>query len=418
MTSRQWVEKNIKNKGRSWVQDNYKQHRSEVDDPCSTESFSRYVREFSNKIIVEDYPKVDYEQIGEDAVTYVVNSSNIKTLEQLIDYCRVDTVKWKVKKFRVNKWGNDKNPNFQVRAELERNTVEPIDNFLKNFIKDAKKHSPKYPKFSRKKNNKEQYMLEISLPDIHHGQLSWKDETGDAHYDLKISQETFLSTVDYMLKASNNFQFEKILFIIGNDFFNVNNATNTTFNGTPQHEDGRWQKSFTTGLRMAVKAIDMMLKYADVDILVIPGNHDYERAFYLGATLEAWYRLSDQVNVNNGPKPTKYYQYGNNLIGFDHGTKSGGQRKKLEDLPLIMADEADDLWSKAKYREIHTGHVHKFETVEVRGIRIVALPSMVPSSQWASAQGYRHLRESLGIVWKKSGGRKQTIHYQAEEVDD
>ena len=53
-----------------------------------------------------------------------------------------------------------------------------------------------------------------------------------------------------------------------------------------------------------------------VDVVVIPGNHDFERSYYMGAYLEAWFNEDPQVYVNNGASPRKYYKFGKVLLGL------------------------------------------------------------------------------------------------------
>jgi hypothetical protein len=349
-------------------------------------------------------------------------SAKIRSEEDLIAYAEIDMTVWKIKNFEVNSWEvtiGKKNTatekpetytNFQVKARLEKRTEEPSKMIFDRFIEDTKNYSPKYPTFKRKKDVKD-YMLEISIPDIHYGLLAWADETRDKHYDIKIAEQTFLDCVDYIIKATKDFKIKKILFPIGNDFFNVNSALNTTFNGTIQDEDCRWQKSFTFGRRMAIKAIDMLLTVADVEVPIIPGNHDLERIYYLGEVLKAWYKNTDQITIDNSPLHRKYYSWGKCLIGFDHGSKSRGRKMKLEDLPLIMADEVPKLWANAEYKEIHTAHLHSLRATEKRKVRIITLPSLVPLSAWASAEGYNHLKEAQAFLWHKERGNVSTIYY-------
>ncbi len=56
----------------------------------------------------------------------------IKTLDELIVKCRIDTDKWNIDRYVQNYWGNDKHPHWQVKAFLSRKTAE--ENFQKNFL--------------------------------------------------------------------------------------------------------------------------------------------------------------------------------------------------------------------------------------------------------------------------------------------
>ncbi len=420
-TSREWVFYHVEKYGRDWVAKNYIKHIDEIkEEPVQTQTFSRYIRRAIEKLKIKengnDSPKTDYEEDRNKSSYTFMSSHEIRTLEDAVDYAKIDTVIWEPVRLRVNSWGSAENPNYQVRVECKRREQEPEEQIKNRFIEDISKHKIDYPKFKRSKKLSD-IMMEVSIPDLHYGQLSWEGETNDQNYDIKIAEQMFLECVNYFIQISKNFNVSKILFPIGNDFFNVNSALNTTFSGTVQHEDCRWQKSFTYGRQMAVKAIDMLMTVADVYVPVVSGNHDVEKIFFLGETLSAWYHNTKQVEIDNSPLLRKYYDWGECLIGFDHGSKSGGKKKKLEDLPLIMADEVPELWYKAKYREIHTAHLHHQYAIEKRGVRVITLPSIVPLSAWAYAEGYNHLKEAQVHLWHKKEGKISTIYYKPNYVE-
>ena len=247
--------------------------------------------------------------------------------------------------------------------------------------------------------------MEISIFDLHFGKLTWDEETGQ-NYDIKIAKELFLSCLAQLLEQSRNYEVERILFPIGNDFFNVDNKENTTTAGTPQDEDTRWKKTFTRGRQLIVEAIDTLRQIAPVDVIVVPGNHDAERSFYLGDAIECWYHSCPDVTVNNTAKVRKYYQYGNCLIGFTHG-----RDEKTFELPMIMATEASTMWAHTKFREWHLGEIHHkkeikwISTEEFKGTTVRFLRSITSTDAWHFQQGYvNNLRAGEGFVWDKDNG--------------
>ena len=135
--------------------------------------------------------------------------------------------------------------------------------------------------------------------------MGWGEEVGE-NYDVDIAKSLFVKAVDKLLVAANNYHIEKIIFPIGNDLLNSDGLSMTTTKGTPQHDDVRWQRSFTLCRQMLVEVIDKLRLVAPVDVIVVPGNHDYERMFYIGDVLYSWYHNCDEVTVNNEPSPRKY----------------------------------------------------------------------------------------------------------------
>src|SRR5208283_3201176 len=103
----------------------------------------------------------------------------------------------------------------------------------------------------------ENNLLEICPFDLHLGKLAWAGETFE-NYDTKIARERLLYAVEDVLHITSGFEYSRILFPIGNDFFNSDNIFNTTTKGTEQDEDLRWQKTYNVGVRLLVDGINML----------------------------------------------------------------------------------------------------------------------------------------------------------------
>ena len=406
MLIKEWIIRELEKNGRDWVCNNYEKALRECDNSVGSETYMRYIRELThyNAVSLPDFPRVDYEQKKDD-INYTVISSDIRTLEQLIDYCRVDMTKWEVSKFICNAWGSDTNPNYQCKAWFTKKKVESLEDVKESLIEDMRQYVPTYPQIFYPEKTAHN-ALEINILDLHYGQLSWGEETG-RDYDIKIAEELFMNSIFHFASVAKLYNIEKIVLPIGQDFFNVNSPENMTANGTLQDEDTRFLKTYTNARRMVVKAVDYLMNIAPVDIFIVPGNHDTNRTHYLGDSLFCWYHNCDSVTVDNSPKTRKYWKYGNNLIGFSHGNN-----EKFEELPLIMATERREDWGTVKYKEWHTGHTHKNEIMEKQDIRIRRIPSMVANSAWASCKGYNSIREAQAFLWNKDKGLTMVVNYR------
>jgi hypothetical protein len=348
-----------------------------------------------------------------------VTSTRIKNEKDLIKVCEIDTEVWEIERWVCNKWEvgrkevskdisysniNGKTvkdgteydsgkifvePLFQVKVWLKKKVKELILKDIKEeTIQEMKKFSPKYPKITYLKI-KDKFLLEPDMPDLHYGKLAWNEESGE-DFDIKIAEEFALDCLSSLINQSSVYSIDRILFPIGNDYFNVNDKTNTTVHNTPQQEDTRWQKTFKKGRELAVKMIDMLSVIAPVDVLIVPGNHDEERTFYMGDALECWYHNNPNVNVNNKAIKRKYYLYGKNLIGFTHG-----YYEKLDKLPLLMSLEQPDWWAMSKFREWQTGDKHYKKEIrtslkedESQGVIVRILRSLTANDAWLFDKGY------------------------------
>jgi len=255
-----------------------------------------------------------FSSTGDTAEVSKVTDKRIKTLKDLIKVCEIDLSEWLIERWVCNKWEvgikNDDEvivkPLFQVKAWLKRNIPAITMRDIKDeFIKSVSKHSFKYPvvKYTKSEPN----AMEINIFDLHYGKLTWHEETGE-DFDIHIAEETFNKTIDKMLPYAKMFNIERIIFPVGNDFFNVDNKGNTTTGGTPQDEDNRWKKTFNKGWKLLVRNIDKCSAVAPVDVIVVAGNHDEERMFYLGEVLLGWYKSNPNVTINNSAKNRKFYK--------------------------------------------------------------------------------------------------------------
>jgi len=375
-------------------------------------------KEKINKTINEDASEmnINYEAPAKDFNDYFLQDpEHIKTLEQLLEKCNVDSTEWKVKHYIVNKWDVSAvidglfvtKENFQVKATLERNKTEYEKKQWSEFLKTVKSYAPDYSGLDKfKKTGKEKYLLEMSLFDLHVGKLSWDEESGE-NYDTKIAIERFNNAVKSLLNHVINYkdQINEILLPVGNDLINIDNKFNKTTAGTDQHVDSRWQQMFRKTKELMIRNIDILSQIAPVKVLMVSGNHDQQTVFYLGEVLDAWYLNNKRVTIDNNASQRKYHRYGTNLIGFTHGNE-----EKHLDLPYLMSEERREDWAETKYREIHLGHFHKRKSIsfvdvdENRGVKIRVLPSLSGADAWHSSKGYRSMKSAVAFLYEKEMG--------------
>lgn len=351
------------------------------------------------------------------------NSKNrVITLDDLLKKAKVDTNLWNVKQHVINKWDvisfKSGEPvvaeNYQVKAWLEKNKEAfKVKSSADVFIEMVKNYKPPVTQLDNVSIN-EDNLLEISLFDLHLGKLAWGGETGE-NYDVKIASERFIKTIKTLLKRAEAFTYERILFPIGSDFFNSDTIHNTTTMGTPQDEDLRWQKTFNSGVRLLVDGINLLKhRGVPIDVVVIPGNHDFERSFYMGAFLEAWFKDDNMVSVNNDASPRKYYRYGNLLLGLTHGNE-----EKQDSLSMLMATDiaSKPHWSETKFHEWHLGHIHRKKTVkyvvydknqvlsEDMGVTVRYLSSLTGTEEWHHKKGFvGQVKAGDAFIWNNEVG--------------
>lgn len=353
-----------------------------------------------------------------DANLIVDVAENPRTVDQLLDACRIDRKRWRVARVIANKWevgAKDARklvrvtPLYQIKVYLEPMPGLKEADAIREAIEWVRKQSlvaRRVPLIPRKVAVDDPVMLEVSIPDAHYGKLAWHEETGE-DYDTKIAGSRYLQANRELWAKASVYPVEKILIVIGNDYFNVNDSSNATAAGTPQSEDDRWSKTFRRGVAILREQIEFFRgKAPEIEVRVIRGNHDSERIFMAGEVLRAMYEKCPDVKVVNDPIKRQYVQWGTVLLGLTHG-----DRIKLDKLPLLMAGEAPQLWAATTHREIHLGHFHhKRETqyhvgTEQNAVRVRVLPSLTTADEWHYDNGYVGARQAAeAYLWAKKAG--------------
>ena len=277
---------------------------------------------------------------------------------------------------------------------------------VQNLIKD---YSPKYPKIVHKRG---ECLLVINPADIHIGKYAAEKETGDA-YDNKIAVKRVLEGVSGLIEKAKGFNIDRVLFCIGNDILHIDNVYGSTTKGTYQDTDGKWWEHYEIALELYVKCIEILREIAPVDAVHSMSNHDYQSGFHLAQSLKAWFRNCPEIKIDAGVSHRKYYKYGNSLIGLEHGDGA-----KMQNLPLLMAQEQPKMWSETKYRYWYLHHIHHkvkhkwLDGKDYIGASVEYLRSPSSNDSWHSRKGYCSLKAVEGFVHEKEKGQvARLVHY-------
>jgi len=252
----------------------------------------------------------------------------------------------------------------------------------------------------------------LSVPDIHVGKLAWEPEVGEA-YDTKRAVAAYLDAVGELAGKLKSAGAGKVLYVVGNDLLHVDGGlVPSTTKGTIQDTDTRWQYAFRRAKQMIVSSVQAIAEFAEVDIVVAPGNHDRVLAWALGEVLSAYYSKASGISVDNEPRYRKYKRYGKLLFGITHG-----DMVKSVALPTIMATEVPELWGQTSHREWLLGHVHRkreFVSVAIddqNGVMLRYLPSLAAQDRWHYEMGYSAMRSAEAHVYDPSGGEQVASYY-------
>jgi len=252
------------------------------------------------------------------------------------------------------------------------------------------------------KNKEADLMLEVPVVDLHLAKLCWAPETGE-NFDRSVAEKRFMRVIHDVYQRTRDLDLEKVLFPIGNDYFNFDDIAGNTTKGTRQDNDSRWQKMFGVGVELLIRAIDILGQLAPVDCFVVPGNHDKQSSYYAMMFLSAYYKDSPGVKVDACPKTRKYRQFGKCLIGFSHLDQ---ERQRIYGNMQVEAREA---WGRTKFHEWHGAHLHSEQVKEQHGVIVRNLSSITAKDAWHFEKGYHAQPKNQSFLWDKERGLRSIL---------
>jgi hypothetical protein len=370
---------------------------------------------------------------GKTATLEVVSS--IRSVDQLLAEAKVDLTVWAVESHQITSWeqgrkdiqkdmtytdgvsnGSVKDSGkvnvqslFRVAIKLKKIAGAETTKGLVEFFKQEMAKAPevKWSHVTEKLVDKNRYCLELAIPDVHLGKMSWAPETGGSSYDSSEAIRLFEIAVSDLVSKAPMHKVDTILFPVGSDFYNADNLRDETTSGTYVGSDTRWQKVFTRGCSLLTKVISSLAEDRKVIVPCINGNHDFERSFYLGEYLKAFFRNHPNVTIDNSPTTRKYFRYGTTLIGMTHGNE-----EKQSTLPLILATERPADWAATTHREWHLGHLHTESNKEYNGVKVRFLPAICPADSWHAKRGYvGTIRAALGFLYSFERGLEAQFYH-------
>jgi len=381
---------------------------------------SKYLRDFAGEgnggIVTEPGsgpPKSDaYNKVVDstdiDGSIELVRLERPASPEELAKLAGLDPKKWIPTHSRLNTWQGygkvktkagpleqevmEKIQLFQSKASFKRIITENVEEAIAQYVREVVPPLPKKP--SKAKNIKagvEAQMLCWGFWDAHLGMYAWNKEVGE-DFDMGIATRRCLNSIDDMIDELEGYPLSHILMPIGNDFMHFDSVKQTTTFGDHHLDcDSRYAKVFLGALQCLTYMVEQALERLNVDIelIYVPGNHDYTSSFALTVALDQRFLFDKRVTADLSMNPRKYRTHGGTLLGFDHG-----KDVKATSYPVIVATETKELWANSTWREIQIGHTHqRRETMyhgltPVNGILVRTNPSLSNVDAWHHSKGF------------------------------
>lgn len=289
-----------------------------------------------------------------------------------------DPDKWNLLKVKNSKWNQHNKQDGTVTLYSSRIEVEPLteeltpDKTIETLVSDVKPYV-----FSKNRNVSAVRNLVIPLPDLHFPLLTMK------------GAETYLKDVKDIVKKGYH---TIVIEMLGDTFHSNAMKTSQTVKGTILQDVDMVQAIETAKTFFDVLFINSLENAKEVKLEFASGNHsDFEYLFceYLKVKYP-------QAEVNHHNDIRHAYKIGNVGIMITHGNYA-----KRNDYPILFANEFVDVWGSCKWREIHSGHLHKLDEKLVandKGVLSRQFGTIKPTDQYETENGYTMTNQTTQVL--------------------
>lgn len=357
-----------------------------------------------NKVVLSsDKKEIDFVngKIRAEKIIHL-NTNNINERDILKEF-NLDIKEWQIEKLNYSLWDSPNKergsiPLYSVKCQFKKRDKLDYDiEELKNVIDSCFcKVNFVRPKLSS--NIDSENMILIDIADLHLNKFS--DD-----YDMEMAKTRFNNAINTFLNGTSA---EECIFVIGEDYFNIDTINKTTTKGTPQDTEVDVYRMFDFGLKLMIETLHTLSVFFDkVNVILIQGNHDKLLSYMLVKALEHYNFEKGNIVFNSEIKSRKYIEYGNSLIGLGHLDTENKKQKQF-----LMQNEVKEMYGKSKYNYFISGHLHNYSVEEVGGIQYIRLPSLSGSDNWHNEMGYiTQTKSAIAIEFNKDRGMFKKIIY-------
>ena len=374
----------------------------------STQEVEEMIKEIRKKEAVRnDAETGNYISELEDTIVKVNNERGTyesvieTTFEPKDDLELANLHKINLDKYKISNYWTKQKPNGKFTSSVFATLKKPQDYTAEDFAKFLENYTPQEVRISYADGGsfvKEAVDVEISISDFH---LAKKTLEEESIYDKKIQ---FMNVLDSLMNnVRSNYKIRNLVFPISNDFFHTDNYQNQTTAGTPQDVLVGYDHEYEEGFDLLVQAITYLQDISEhVEVILVQGNHDRTKSFYLAHALEVYFKKHDNISFQREHSVVKHVVLGNTFIGYHHGNC------KIDELPLLFATnkQSSSDFGNCNYREVHTGDKHHYMAKEVKGVRIQQMPSLSGTDRWHMDNNFvNSIRAGLALIYHPYFGK-------------
>ena len=358
---------------------------------------------------LEEKERTTYTE-SDDSIHVVCDSKRIRTREDVIEFFNIDTEVWKIKEFTVKTsegYRKDRKVEWHVKdgvvnsgdvedsgkilivpmmhteTKLVRKEADDIwtQKNIEKIFESIKTRSLSTQKITPLQYSKNGKALIVPIADFHLGLLATMQTNGN-EYNMEVAERNFVETINRIKEKVKHEEFEEVIFVLGNDFLNSDNLSNTTSHGTPQDSETFWYEIIDKAIEIITYGVNSLLDISKVSVYNVISNHDNHSMYGIMKTINAVYANNKNVFVDTSSQPRKYIKFGKNVVGLTHDMKIS---RGLE----LMTTEAKEYWSDGSHFFWILAHLHKAMIYEAQGLlELYRVPTFSGFSRWSNDKGF------------------------------
>lgn len=236
------------------------------------------------------------------------------------------------------------------------------------------------------------------VADLHIGMLADAEEVGE-DWDTKRAQAVFNETFGRLTQVTPSAG-TAILAQLG-DLTHVDDQRNVTpQSGHQLDADARFFQILRRAVATMKWAIEALrTKYPRVIYRGCRGNHDMTAHHAVTLALAEAYAGVEGVEIVTSANEFYVHEFGANMLVLHHG-----DRGKPDRLAHFAAAEWPEVWGRTRHRLILYGHVHHERRVEIGGIALESVGTIIPRDAHAYSNAYSAGRRLISITLHRHSG--------------
>lgn len=274
-----------------------------------------------------------------------------------------------------------------------------FESTIRTVVDELKKEIPRILPTAGPAYLNDQMLNQFTVTDLHFGMMAWKEETGNADYDLKIAEKLLLDWFSMAIAMSPNAKVG-VLAQLGDLMHHDAHESVTPAHHHVLDADSRLQKIIRVVIRVIRQIIAMLaFKHEIVHVVMADANHDPASSAWMRELLYSMYEDEPRIIIENSPDTYYAYEHGRTGLFYHHGHK-----KKLESVDSVFVGKFREIYGRALQCYGHIGHLHSDAVKETNLMKIERHRTLAPSDAYSAKGGWLSGRDAKIITYHKEFG--------------